>query len=340
MPHWLRVTAVVVGALVVGAALVVVALLATAPAPQERDEWTLGPELPMAFGELATVSVTRDDGTEVLVVLSGLSGLARVADDVFAYDSASGAWSRGPSLPAPRHHASAAALDGAVVLSGGAEGLAPPWAGSRDVWRWEPGDTEWYAMPPLPEERYGHRMVEFGGRLYVVGGHGETADSYVFDPALDTWAAAAPIPEMRDHLSVVVAGERIWAIGGRGPQNTARVDIYDPDTDRWGPGPPLPEPTSGAAEGVLGGRIYVIGGEDASTLGGGVIDRHWMLDTRAEELRWELVPPPPLAVHGADGTVFEGRMVVVGGAGRHGALSPSAWARAFQLLDGVDGGVP
>lgn len=338
MPRWFRVTAIVMGVLVVVGALAVAALLATAPAPQERDEWTLGPELPMAFGELATVSVTRDDGTEVLVVLSGLSGLSRVADDVFSYDSASGAWSRGPSLPGPRHHASVAALDGAVVFSGGAEGLAPPWEGSREVWRWEPGDTEWEAMPPLPEARHGHRMVEFGGLLYVVGGHGETADTLVFDPGRDMWAAGAPIPETRDHLSVVVAGERIWAIGGRESRNTARVDIYDPDTDRWELGPPLPEATSGAAEGVLGGRIYILGGENASTLGGGVIDRHWVLDTRAEKPRWEPAPPPPLAVHGADGTVFEGRMVIVGGASRHGALSPSAWTRTFQVLTGVDGG--
>ncbi|MBE0477169.1 MAG: hypothetical protein IBX62_08745 [Coriobacteriia bacterium] len=334
MPRWLRPTGIVIGALIVLAALAVGWLLLTAPEPQERDEWALGPELPRAFGELATVSVVREDGSEMLVVLSGLSGLGEVVDDVFTYEEASGAWSRGPSLPVAVHHASAAALDGAVWVSGGSETLdAGAWQGRREVWRWEPDEgSTWESMPPLPEARWGHRMVEFDGRLYVVGGHGETANTFVYHPDRDEWATAAPIPEMRDHLSVVATADSIWAIGGRTSENVARVDIYDPERDVWEQGPSLPEPTSGAAEGFTDGRVYVLGGEDPR-LRGGVIDEHWVLDTRDERPRWELAQSPPLTVHGADGAVFEGRIVVVGGASRQGALSVTAWERTFQIME-------
>ncbi len=339
MSRRLRLTGIIIVALLVVVAVLVGGLLLTAPAPHERDGWVLGPEVPRAFGELATASVMRGDGTESLIALSGLAGLGRVVDDVFIYDVASGAWRRGPSLPAAVHHASATALGGAVVVSGGSGTLnGGGWQGSREVWRWElhgdgNGDGEWEAMPPMPEERWGHRMVELGGDLYVVGGHGETPDTLVYRPDRGDWARVAPIPEVRDHLSVVATDDRIWAIGGRGPGNVARVDIYDPEADVWQRGPDLPVPTSGAAEGFVDGYIYVLGGEDPSLLGGGIVDEHWVLDTRAEPLRWEPAPAPPLAVHGADGAVFGGRMVIVGGASRQGALSVTAWTRTFQIME-------
>jgi hypothetical protein len=334
MPRWLRVTGLVIGALMVLAALVVGGLLLTTPSPQEGDEWVLGPELPRAVGELATASVVRNDGSEMLVVLSGLAGVAEVVDDVFTYDTASGDWSRGPSLPTPVHHASAVALDGTVVVSGGSPTLnGGGWQGTREVWRWDPEDASgWQSLPALPEARYGHRMVELGGRVYVVGGHGETANTFVYHPDREEWTTAAPIPEMRDHLSVVATEDRIWAIGGRDSEVMARVDIYDPERDIWEQGPSLPVPTSGAAEGFVEGRIYVLGGEDPGLLGG-VVDEHWVLDTRDEPGRWQPAPAPPLTVHGADGAVFEGAMVIVGGASRQGALSVTSWERTFQVME-------
>lgn len=320
------------------AALVVGIFLATAPTPEEREGWMLGPELPEPFGELATVAVPGADGRELLVALSGIAAFGRVVDDVYVFDPATETWTQGPALPERRHHAAAAVLDGAVILSGGAASLAEhPWRGTRTVWRWRPGEAGWESMPGLLEERWGHRMVEHGGRLYVIGGYGETARTFVYRPDHEGWAEAAPIPEPRDHLSVVVVGDRIWAIGGRSPRSMARVDIYDPGMDSWEDGPDLPQPTSGAAEGVIDGRIYIFGGEEPDLVEGGVFDRHWMLDTRADAWRWESAPRPPLAVHGADGAVFEGRMVIVGGASRHGLASLTAWTPALQIMLPRDG---
>jgi hypothetical protein len=188
-------------------------------------------------------------------------------------------------------------------------------------------------MAPMPDARLGHRMVAVGDRLYVVGGIGATASVLIYDPATDTWTTGAAIPASRDHLAAVAVGDEIWAIGGRsGGRNHPRVDIYDTGTDSWREGPPLPEPTSGAAEGVVDGVIYISGGEDPGGAGG-VIDRHWMLDTRLGNAAvWEPLSPPPLTVHGAHGAALGGRFLIVGGALRQGAYSRLSWTPSAQAF--------
>lgn len=323
--------------LLLAAALGLGWLLFFPPQPETRAGWSLGPPMPEAFGELATVALARDDGGEDLVVLSGIRGFGQVVDRVLLLDAPDGRWQGGPPLPGPRHHAAAAAYQGAVVLSGGSTELnARPWTPRREVWRWRPGDEDWQAMPPLPEPRLGHRMVALDDRLYVIGGQGPSAKTWVYRPDHEGWAEAAPLPGPRDHLSLVVVDDRIWAIGGRSPESVARVDIYDPGADSWQAGPALPEPTSGAAEAVVDGRIHIVGGEEPDLLGGGIERRHWVLDTSAEAPRWQAGPAPPLHVHGADGAVWHGGMVIAGGAARHGLLSIFAWTPSLQLLTAVE----
>jgi N-acetylneuraminic acid mutarotase len=166
----------------------------------------------------------------------------------------------------------------------------------------------------------------------VVGGIGDTGRVLVYDLVAGTWTAGAEMPSPpRDHIAAVVVDGEIWVIGGRsGGQNYARVDIYNTDADAWREGPPLPEATSGAAEGVLDGTILVSGGENPGQ-GGGVIDRHWQLDTTlGEGAAWEPLSPPPLAVHGAHGATLDGRFLIVGGALRQGAFSRFSWTGANQ----------
>ena len=48
--------------------------------------------------------------------------------------------------------------------------------------------------------------------------------------------------------------------------------------------------------------------------------------------KWVAAPAPPLAVHGTDGAVLQGAMVLVGGAPWHGAYSVLGWTDALQLM--------
>ncbi len=313
-------------------------LFLTAPEPRQVEGWFLGPPLPTARGELATAVAHSEPcpeppcpEVERLYVLGGLAGLASAQDRVSSYDPVTRRWSTAPPLPAPRHHLGAVGLDQTIYVSGGTADTSQPWTPEDNFWRLGVGADRWESLPSMPEGRWGHRLVAYGGRLYVIGGQGPSSRVLIYSPA-EGWTTGAEMPVPRHHLSVVGTNGRIWAIGGRHPHSLSRVDIYDPAMDRWEPGPELPAPTSGAAEGVVDGVILVFGGEEASLLRGGVFDRHWMLDTRAAAPGWQPAPPPPLAVHGADGAVFQGTMVIAGGASRHGALSVTSWTDAVQWL--------
>jgi hypothetical protein len=200
-----------------------------------------------------------------------------------------------------------------------------------NFWRLTTSSDRWESLDPMIEPRWGHRMVAHDGRLYIVGGRGPSGRVLIYTPD-QGWSLGAELPRPRDHLSVVVVDGLIWAIGGRDPRSLARVDIYHPAKDTWQAGPELPAPTSGAAEAVINGIIFIYGGEEPSLFDGGIKDQHWMFDTRSANQRWESAPAPPLAVHGTDGAVLQGAMVIAGGSTRHGALSPTGWSKELQLM--------
>ena len=295
------------------------------PAPREARNWDLLALLPTARGETATAEL---DGK--LYVAGGYTGLAfAVSDEVDAYDPVSDTWTTLAPLPAPRNHASAAGLDGRFYVSGG--GGPTDNAPQANLWALDPGSDAWTELAPMPEGRYAHRLVALDGLLYVVGGQGETSRVMIYDPAADAWSTGAEMPVPRNHLAAVAVGGRVWAIGGRiNARIVDRVDIYDPASDTWIPGPPLPEATSAASDGVLDSVIVISGGEEPGE-NGRVVDDHWQLDTAdGAEAQWRPLSPPPLAVHGAQGAVVDGRFMIAGGASRQGQFSRFAWSGLLQ----------
>jgi N-acetylneuraminic acid mutarotase len=248
---------------------------------------------------------------------------------VDAYDPATDTWTAMAPLPEPRNHAAAAGLNGLFYVSGG--GGPADNDPEDEIWALEPASNAWTELAPMPEGRYSHRMVALDGLLYVVGGQGQTGRVLIYDPATDAWSTGAEMPIQRNHLAAVAVGGRIWAIGGRVAARVQdRVDVYAPATDSWSPGPALPDATSAASEGVLGSVIVISGGE-APGENGSMVDEHWQLDTAAgAEARWTPLPRPPLAVHGAQGAVVDGRFMIAAGASRYGQFSRFAWSGLLQ----------
>jgi N-acetylneuraminic acid mutarotase len=295
------------------------------PSPRSARDWDLLATLPSARGETAAAAV---DGR--LYVAGGLTGLTfAVSDEVDAYDPATDSWTVLAPLPEPRNHAAAAGLNGLLYVSGG--GGPPDNAPADEIWAMDPARNRWTELAPMPEGRFSHRMVAVDSLLYVVGGQGETGRVLIYDPAGDAWSTGAEMPVPRNHLAAVEVDGRIWAIGGRTAARIEdRVDIYDPATDAWSSGPPLPAATSAASEGVVGNVIVVSGGE-APGENGGIVDDHWQLDTvGGAEAQWMPLAPPPVAMHGAQGAVLDGRFMIAGGASRHGQFSRFAWSGLLQ----------
>jgi hypothetical protein len=313
------------------ATVAVVILLVTNPEPRPVEGWTELASLPEPRGEVAATVIDGPDGDR-LVLIGGFVRPIRTSDAVVSFDPSEDRWRFGPSLPEPRHHAGAAALDGALYVSGGGRAAAD-WEPRREVWVLAPGASDWATVEPMPEGRLGHRMVAHDGRLYVIGGEGGAA-VLVYEPG-EGWSTGASIPQPRDHLGVVVLDGEMWAIGGRHEDELFdRVDIYDPVADRWRVGPPLPAPTSAPAVGVLDGTVLVLAGEDPATFAGQVFNGAWRLPSGAGD--WQPAPPLPLPVHGAGDGVVGGRLVVAGGASRQGALSVFSWTGRVDSLDDPD----
>lgn len=317
--------AIVMGLGVLVALGVYYAFFLGGPAPRAARDWELLATLPNVRGETAAAEVAGR-----LYVAGGLTGLTfAVSDGVDAYDPATDAWTVMAPLPEPRNHAAGAGLDGLFYVSGG--GGPDDNAAQEEIWALDPARDTWTELAPMPEGRYAHRMVALNGLLYVVGGDGETSRVLIYDPASDTWSTGAEMPVQRNHLATVAADGRVWAIGGRvAARIQDRVDIYDPATDTWSSGPPLPEATSAASEGLLGSVIVISGGE-APGQDGRMVDDHWQLDTaEGADAQWRPLAPPPLAVHGAQGAVVDGRFMIAGGAARPGQFSRFAWSGLLQ----------
>lgn len=318
----LRVLGIAVIAVLLLFAATIGVLRLTNPKMRDVARWDRRAEMPHARGEVASAGL----GTK-LVVAGGLHGIGRTADRVDVYDISRNEWTRGRSLPAPRHHSAASAAGEHVYLSGGAPG-ARDWTPTNNLWRARPGDP-WKAMRPMPAGRHGHAMVTIGERLYVVGGAGYTLDTLIYDIEDDRWTKGAPIPLPRHHLRAVAWNGKVWAIGGRRGSPVTNVDVYDPETDTWAPGPSLPSPMSAMSVGVLRDVLHVVGGEDPRVLDGGVLDRHYSLAEGAKE--WKKAHRAMLPVHGAGFAVYKDVLIVTGGASRQGLLSTISWTPVTQM---------
>ena len=328
------------GVLVVGL-LVFVAILMTSP-PDRGDQpgWIDAAEMLEPRGEGSAAVGVRESGCDdppcdVIVVVGGFEPVFSTSSRVEAYVVDEDRWIELPDLPSPRHHPAAAALeDGTIVVTGGTDGIMG-WDPEDNAWALAPDADEWTALDPLPEPRWGHRLLAMDNQLILIGGHGgEDTLLWTFE---DGWQRGAPIPEPRDHLGAVVVDDEIWVVGGRHDDIKHTVDLYEPATDSWRDGPNLPAATSGAAIGLIDRWLVLVAGEDDSVIGGGMVRNSWMLDVDEPKPGWIPMTEPPEDMHGAgDAVVGEGddaRLFVLGGSGRHGAFSPLSWSDRVMVLE-------
>jgi hypothetical protein len=171
--------------------------------------WTDAGEAPFARLEMATAVL---DGRFWLA--GGFNPDGLVADALAIFDPANGAWTQGPTLPVPIHHA-AMASDGVVLyLVGGYLASGQPTPG---VYVLDPMAGEWIAGPPLPEARAAGAMAHDGERLVYAGGVGPGGvRGEVLALEGEAWVELGVLARPREHLAAASDGEgRVWVMGGR-----------------------------------------------------------------------------------------------------------------------------
>jgi hypothetical protein len=200
------------------------------------------------------------------------------------------------------------------------------------------GTGSWLAAPPLPTAHGSLAAATLDGKIYAVGGFGETfgpeASVAVYDPAARTWTARAPMPTPRQHLAAAISGEYVYAIGGEVQGTT--VERYDPLANTWTTVAPLSVPRYALAAATVNGIIYAAGG----TYGGASLSVLEAYDPAVDA--WTTRAPMPIAGARAAG-VINGILYAVGGSSGSGvalqAYDPASnsWTAKAALPEPLGG---
>jgi N-acetylneuraminic acid mutarotase len=236
------------------------------------DSWTKLDAMPKPTG---SVGVTYAGGR---VIAIGGEATTSVSDAVQAYDIPKGSWSQLPALPTARHGVAVSAIDNSVYATGGA--TEPGHIGSTkeaDVLdlSGEPAKTttvagvKWRTIADAPSPRQYAAATEVGGRVWLIGGIGESEtaspDTAAYDRAINTWTSGPKLPRPLHHaMAVTYKGEAV-VIGGFVPGaelTSGQSDrVYALKGGTWQELPRLNHPRAAAAAAVVGEKIVVVGGQ-------------------------------------------------------------------------------
>jgi N-acetylneuraminic acid mutarotase len=133
------------------------------------DAWTTLPGLPTQRNHLGVGAI----GGRIYVA-GGRFGAgvgSEMTDVLEIYDPASGAWSTGAPMLAPRAGVVSTVANGCLYLIGGEGNDTDPRGIFDRVERYDPGTDSWSSLPPLPTPMHGITGAAFlDGLIYVPGG--------------------------------------------------------------------------------------------------------------------------------------------------------------------------
>jgi len=183
----------------------------------DRGEWETLPSMPTPrAGHAAGVIGDR------LYVVGGTTDSAfgdpeeAALNSLEIYDFESGEWSRGPDMPTARHHLDATVLDGQLYAIGG---RAPGDFSLDAVERFDPEESVWERLAPLPLGTGGESAVSAGDRVVVVAG-GDDLDGWVtpatwaLDPGEGQWRRLPDTRVARHGHASATVGNRVYVFGG------------------------------------------------------------------------------------------------------------------------------
>ena len=191
---------------------------------------------------------------------------------------------------------------------------------------WAQTNSEWRALPKMPEGKWEPGVVNFENKLYLFGGYKEgvisSKRSEYFDPSNLEWTQIQELPSAITHMNMVLDKRTVWFAGGfkDGYKGHAIAEVwnYDMDLDRYTAAPLLPEPRAGGGLALAGRELHYFGGlkldrdTDASD--------HWVLnldDVEKGTAEWEDSTAMPTPRNQFSTVVFHGEIYAIGGQFNH-----------------------
>ena len=259
------------------------------PTIGSADGWRALAPAPSQRTEVAAAAL----GTQI-VVTGGYRADGATVSTVEIFETATGRWEPGPSLPIAVNHAMSATAAGRIYVFGGNLSSNRP----TDAAFVLETTREWRRIAPMPQPRAAATAVAVGGTVYVAGGIGPSglaAEMLVYDTAADRWTTAPGPPTRREHLGGAGFGGIVYTVGGRTgglDTNLDAFESFDPRTGRWTRLPGLPTPRGGlAATATCSGLVVAVGGEARATFAEAEV-----FDTATQT--WKTLPPLPTPRHG------------------------------------------
>ena len=133
---------------------------------------------------------------------------------------------------------------------------------------YDPSKNLWTTKTEMPTKRAAPIVAVFRGKLFAIGGVGETQAPVnaveVFDVAAETWKKLTSLSEPLMGMAHVVRGNRIDLFGGMGadtnPRDYYKSFLITEEGEQWKSMRPMPTARYSAHAFHLADKIYVLGG--------------------------------------------------------------------------------
>jgi N-acetylneuraminic acid mutarotase len=196
--------------------------------------------------------------------------------NVYIYDPAADAWTKGPEIPESRRRGAAGAVVYGrkiyvvcgIVGGHGAHAECQAWLDEFD-----PQTGKWTEMPDAPHVRDHFQAAVVGDKLYAVGGRNSggagnffaqtVTEVDVYDFLTGKWfTLPARLPTGRAAPAAAVLGNEILVMGGESAQPNAHTDTeaLDVTNNTWRKLAPLVQGRHGTQAIVWNGRVYIAAG--------------------------------------------------------------------------------
>lgn len=196
-----------------------------------NDSWKALAPMPTRRGSPVAVTI----GDKMYIIGGAVPGPNQTAvhparphtsvGTVEEYDPATNTWRARASMPTPRNHATAGAVNGKAYVIGGRVGAAFISGGSSNIGvieGYDPATDSWsQGLARMPTARSAGAGGAYGGRVYVTGGEYQdyrmmaTLKAFeAYDPATNSWQTLPSLPVSRHGLAAAVIGNRLHMVSG------------------------------------------------------------------------------------------------------------------------------